>query len=197
MLNTRKKWYFLASTLKIVKKKSYQERWRLTGVLPSGQLWENFYSYRGPAIPELIKVTASVLDSRIVFTTPEITFSTGGFAYSNYRQSLQPSRAEGIILSTCRYKVEKAKLAIPATPAIPDIGVVDKEAVLEEAELRPELPIALAANPDQLRRLEEVILVPELHGYDDDNTFMDLVEEDGEWWLRALRIVGEYFNIVY
>jgi hypothetical protein len=72
----------------------------------------DFYSHHAPAIPELIKVIASVIGSRCVSTTPEITFSTGGFVYSDYRQNLLPSRAEGIILSTGRYKLEKAKVVI-------------------------------------------------------------------------------------
>jgi hypothetical protein len=176
------KLYFLTSIRKSVKKKVMKEGEAVVeffgGVNRAVDInVHDFYSHHGSAIPELIKVIASVLGSRCVSTTPEITFSTGGFVYSDYRQSLLPSRAEGIILSTCRYKLEKAKVAIPA---IPDIGVVDKEAVLEEAEAEPEPPIALAANPDQLRRLEEGFLVPELDGYDDDSAFLDLVEEDGE-----------------
>jgi hypothetical protein len=62
----------------------------------------DFPSHHGPAIPELIKIIANILCFKCVSKTPDITFSTSGFVYSNYRQSLRSSRAEG-------YVAEKAK----------------------------------------------------------------------------------------
>jgi hAT family C-terminal dimerisation region len=123
--------YFLASIRKRAKKKLTKEGEYLVEFFRGiNRVMDvnlhNFYSQHGPATPKLIKVTANILCLKFVSTTPEITFSTGGFVHSNYRQCLLPSRSEGIILLTCRYKVEKAKLV---NPAIPVKGVVDNEVI--------------------------------------------------------------------
>jgi hypothetical protein len=63
-------------------------------------------------------------------------------------------------------------------PSIPDVG--DAQVGQEEfGALEVEPGIALAANPDQMRLLEEGMEVPELDGYGNDDGFGDLIDEDG------------------
>jgi hypothetical protein len=177
------KLYFMTTVRKSVKKKVTKEDGQeiteyFGGVARAIDInVHDFYSHHAPAMPELIKVIASVLGSRCVSTTPEITFSTGGFVYSDYRQNLLPSRAEGIILSTCRYKLEKASVVIPSIPDVGDLKDVEQE---EFGALEVEPGIALAANPDQMRLLEDGMEVPELDGYGNDDGFDDSIEEDGD-----------------
>ena len=89
----------------------------------------DFYAKHGPHMPVVEPIIREMLGQPAGSYAPEKVFSGGKFVINDYRTGLDPSRAEGLIMSAARYKM---KLSNKYLPRLPVNGVEDDlESTLE------------------------------------------------------------------
>ena len=76
----------------------------------------DFYAKHGPQMPFVELIIREMLGQPAGSYSPEKVFSGGKFVVNDYRISLDPSRAESLIMSSARFKM---KICIKYLPRLP------------------------------------------------------------------------------
>jgi hAT family C-terminal dimerisation region len=118
-----------------------------------------FYREHYTAIPVLERDIRTLLSHRAGSDSPQRVFSKGGIIISPRRTSLQPTRAEALIVSSVRYTAQFKKIKNP--PRIPRLGVIEREPAGPARLARAALAAQDDAAEDQFIPAEEHEVVAE------------------------------------
>jgi hypothetical protein len=88
-----------------------------------------FYQYHGPFMPFIDPVIQQMLSQPSASYCPETIFSRAKFIINDYRQALTPERAEQLILSATRYRMNMRGKKLPG---LPQLGVDPSDEEIEE-----------------------------------------------------------------